>query len=237
MEWSEEAILLSARRHGEAGAVATLFARGKGVHAGMVPGGASRAMRGVLQPGNLVLATWRARLSEQLGSFHLDPLRDVAGALLSDAARLSALSSACALVEAALPEREAHPALWDATRALLDALPSESWATVYVHWELALLRELGFGLDLSACAATGVTEELCWVSPKSGRAVSRQAGEPWRTKLLPLPAFLLAGGEGRAEDLLAGLALTGYFLDRHVMAAHGLSLPAARSRLVDRLRP
>jgi DNA repair protein RecO (recombination protein O) len=137
----------------------------------------------------------------------------------------------------ALPERVPHPAAYAALVALLDALSSEAWPSVYVHWELALLRDLGYGLDLTQCAATGGNDALAYVSPKSGRAVSLSAGEPYRDKLLSLPAFLVRGGEGGRDEVFAGLALAGYFLDRHVLAPHHQVMPAARVRLVDRFRP
>jgi DNA repair protein RecO (recombination protein O) len=233
MEWSDDGIVLAVRRHGENAAVASLLTRSHGRHPGLVHGASGKAMRGVLQPGNQVRADWHGRLAEHLGTFRCELVRDHAGALMDAPARLAALASACTLAEVALPERQPHPAAHAALAALLEGLAAESWASIYVHWELALLRDLGFGLDLSQCAATGTTENLAWVSPKTGRAVSRVAGEPWRDKLLPLPAFLTQGGEGDYDQLLDGLALSAFFLERHVL--HG-PLPAARSRLVDRLR-
>jgi DNA repair protein RecO (recombination protein O) len=145
------------------------------------------------------------------------------------------LEAACALVEVALPERQPHPACHAALAALLHALEAESWPSVYVHFELALLRDLGFGLDLSACAATGRTDDLAWVSPKTGRAVSREAGEPWRDKLFRLPAFLVEGGEGDGYSIRQGLELSGFFLQRHVLDPRHASMPAARGRLISRL--
>ncbi|MGE5504135.1 MAG: DNA repair protein RecO [Actinomycetota bacterium] len=234
MEWSDEAIVLALRRHGENAAVASLLTRAHGRHPGLVHGASGKANRGVLQPGNQLRADWRGRLPEQLGTYKCELVRDHAGALMDDPVRLAALASACALSEAALPERQPHPAAYAALAALLEGLAAESWASIYVHWELALLRDLGFGLDLTACAATGTTDDLAWVSPKTGRAVSRAAGQPWADKLLPLPRFLTEGGEGDARQILDGLALAAFFLDRHVL--HG-AMPAARSRLVDRFRP
>lgn len=237
MEWSDEAIVLAVRRHGESGAVASLLTRVHGRHPGLVHGAAGKANRGVFQPGNQVIAWWRGRLSEQLGTLRCELTHAHTVLLMEDADRLAALSSACALCEAVLPERQPHPVAYAALTTLLAALGHEPWPSVYVHWELALLRDLGFGLDLTACAATGATEGLTWVSPKSGRAVSAAAGEPWRDRLLPLPRFLVEGGDGGRQDILQGLELTGFFLDRHVLAPQRSGMPAARSRLVDRFRP
>jgi DNA repair protein RecO (recombination protein O) len=235
MDWEDEAIVLAVRRHGENGAVASLLTRTHGRHPGLVHGAAGKANRGVLQPGNQVRAWWRARLSEQLGTLRCELVQAHAASVMDDPARLAALTAACAMGEAALPERQPHPAAHAALLALLDALPAESWPSVYVHWELALLRDLGFGLDLTSCAATGVNDGLAYVSPKSGRAVSLVAGQPYRDKLLVLPRFLAEGGEGDRQAVLDGLKLTGFFLDRHVFLPHRHELPAARARLVERL--
>ncbi|CUW40144.1 DNA repair protein RecO [Magnetospirillum sp. XM-1] len=235
MEWDDDSIVLAVRRHGETGAVASLLTRAHGRHAGLVHGGQGKANRPILQPGNAVRAKWNARLPEQLGNFKLELLHAYAAAFLDDAARLAALGSACALVEAALPERQPHPACHAALAALLHALEAESWPSVYVHFELALLRDLGFGLDLTACAATGQTDDLAWVSPKTGRAVSRAAGEPYRDKLFALPAFLIDGGEGDSTAIRQGLEMTGFFLQRHVLAPRHAELPAARGRMISKL--
>jgi DNA repair protein RecO (recombination protein O) len=236
MEWEDEAVVLSVRRHGEHGGIANLLTRGHGRHAGLVHGAQSKANRGAVQPGNHVRAWWKGRLAEQLGTLRLEVLHAHAGSVLDDPARLSALSAACALAELALPEHQPHPGAFAALEALLTALPAESWPSVYVHWEVALLRDLGFGLDLTACAATGATDDLGYVSPKTGRAVSRSAAGPWKDKLLVLPRFLTEGGEGGEADIRHGLILTGFFLDRHILAAHHQTMPAARIRLVDRFR-
>lgn len=232
MEWADEGIVLAVRRHGESGAVASLLTRIHGRHAGLVHGGTGKAQRGTLQPGNQVRAWWRGRLPEQLGTFRIEPVRSHAAEVMDDPGKLAALTAACALAETLLPEREPHPIAHTALEALLMALESDAWPTIYVHWELALLRDLGFGLDLSQCAATGVNDGLAYVSPKTGRAVSFSAGQPYRDKLLALPAFLVKGGEGDKGEVLQGLQLAAFFLERHAHA----SLPAARSRLVDRLR-
>ncbi len=192
MDWTEDGIVLAARKHGEASAVVQLFTRGHGRHAGLVRGGAGSKARGVYQAGNLVAARWRARLAEHLGSFTCELVRSHAAAILDDPLRLAGLASACAVAEATLPERHPYPELYDAFAAMIGALANDpAWSAVYVHWELTLLGELGFGLDLGRCAATGATDDLVYVSPKSGRAVSRLAGEPYRDRLLPLPGFLV----------------------------------------------
>ena len=176
---------------------------------------------------------WRARLDDQLGAWSVEPVRDHAGFWLEDKLRLAAIASACAVTEAASAEREAHPALAAALEAFLSALELELWPAAYISWEIGVLAELGFALDLSACAATGVTEDLVYVSPKTGRAVSREAGAPYKDRLLALPAFLR--GEGDLDDaaILAGLKLTGHFLARDVLGALNRDMPAARRRFQD----
>lgn len=236
IEWSDDAIVLAVRRHGETGVLASLLTRRHGRHAGLVAGGAGRSMRAILQPGNTVRATWRARLAEQLGNFRLEPILAHSGQFLDDPGRLTALTAACGLCQALLPERQPHQPLFDAFSALLAAFAAPSWPSVYVHWELALLRDLGFGLDLSACAVSGASDNLVYVSPRSARAVSATAGQPYADKLLVLPAFLGEGREGSAAEIVIGLELTGYFLERHVLHHRHQPMPAARSRLVDRFR-
>lgn len=237
MDWSDDGIVLSARKLGESAAVVNLLTRAHGRHAGLVRGGAGRRWRGVLQPGNQVAAVWRARLSEHLGTYTVEPARERLSALLDDPLRLAALSAAAAVAEVALPEREPHPVLFEGLLSLLDALErSPAWAAVYVRWEVELLKELGFGLDLSRCAATGTTEDLAFVSPRSGRAVSAAAAAPYADRLLRLPRFLLGsqGGKAEAAHIADGLALTGFFLERHVLAPAQVRLPPARIRLVER---
>ena len=234
MHWTDDGIVLSARPHGESSAVVQLLTRGQGRHAGLVRGGQGKRARGIYQPGNLVAANWTARLAEHLGNYTCELLESHAARVLDDPPRLAALSAAAAVSEAALPEREPHPACFEGFLALLAALPGDHWAEVYVRWELALLAELGFGLDLESCAAGGANDQLAYVSPKSGRAVSLAAGEPYRDKLLPLPGFLIGRGGGGAAEVEQGLALTGFFLERHVFAPHHRDLPAARRRLAER---
>ncbi len=235
MEWSDDAILLSTRPHAEAGAVVSVLTRTYGRHAGLIR--SSHRLRGVLEPGTHLLATWRARLREQLGAFVLEPTHTVAAGLLDDPLRLAALVSACALVDAGLPEREPMPAAFDGLASLLELLPAplEIWAPAYVMWEIGLLGVLGFGLHLDTCAATGSNDALIYVSPRSGKAVSASAGEPFADKLLPLPAFLLGKGLGNQQQILDVLKMTGHFLERVVFHALHIPVPAARARLVERL--
>lgn len=236
MEWTDEAIVIASRRHGETSSVMTVLTREQGRHAGLVRGGAGKRARGALQPGNRLEVTWKARLAEQLGTFAWELKAADGTRWLGDGARLAAISSACALVEATLPEREAHPEAYAALATLLDGLGASGWASDYVRWELGLLTELGYGLDLSRCAATGRNDDLAFVSPRTGRAVSLSAGEPYRDKLLAMPTFLGIDRVGTAAEIAAGLDLTGHFLDRWVFAAIGKRLPPARARLVAALK-
>ncbi|MDX9860937.1 MAG: DNA repair protein RecO [Rhodospirillales bacterium] len=238
MEWIDQAIILSVRKHGETSAIVSLLTRANGRYAGLVRGGAGKGARGILQPGNRVDARWRARLAEHLGTLACEMNHAYSAAVLDEPDRLAALSAACAITEAALPEREPFPAVHDGLVALLDAIENGVWPVAYVRWELGLLAQLGFGLDLSECAATGRNDQLAYVSPKTGRAVSMAAGEPYRSRLLGLPAFLVAGGGNGATDeaVVEGLRLTGHFLEHHVFAATGATIPAARRRLEERLR-
>ena len=240
MEWSDTGIVLSARRHGESAAVVSLLTERHGRYAGLVQGARGRRGRGLYQPGNTLAARWQARLPEHLGRYTCELVRAQSSMLLDDAPRLAALAAVCALADATLPERHPYPQVFEALRHLLDALEAGGqWAETLVRWELALLGELGFGLDLAACAATGAAHDLAYVSPRSGRAVSREAGAAYAEKLLPLPLFL-AGAEGDvaadAADIVAGLRLTGWFLEKHVFAGQGGRMPQARERFIDRLQ-
>ncbi|MDP6788129.1 MAG: DNA repair protein RecO [Rhodospirillales bacterium] len=236
MEWNDEGIVLSARRHGESAAIVTLLTPAHGRHAGLVRGGAGRRQRGVLQPGNRVAARWRARLSEHLGTLTCELTEALVAPLLGDPLRLAGLSAACALADWALPEREPHAVIHDGLVHLIKALSGDDWPPLYVTWEMDLLRELGFGLDLESCAATGRTDTLAFVSPRTGRAVSLSAGEPYRDRLLVLPPFLTgAAVAATPRDIVDGLTLSAHFLERHVLAAAGRRLPAARLRLADRV--
>lgn len=233
MDWSDEGIFLSAKPLGEANAVAELFTSAHGRHLGLVRGGRSRRMRPLLQPGNLLRVTWRARLAEHLGGFNVELMEAHAARVLDDQLALAAIGSMTSLAKL-VPERDPHPALYATTLQTLRSLADmELWLPLLVRWELQLLQELGFGLDLSECAATGADADLAYVSPRSGRALSREAGAPYGGKLLKLPPFLLeSGGRPGMADILAGLALTGHFLARDVLEPNGLAMPQARARLL-----
>ena len=237
MEWTDTGIVLGTRRHGEASAILELMTRAHGRHLGLVRGGAGSRLKPVLQPGNTVAATWRARLDEHLGYFTVEGLDARAASFLSAAHALYGATHLAALCRL-LPERDPHEAVYEALDVALDHFGDPAAVAVLVaRFELQLLAELGFGLDLSACAATGGVLDLVYVSPKSGRAVSRAAGEPWRDRLLTLPAFL--GQDGQENDALppsadldAGFALTGFFLERHVYEPRGETLPDARRHFI-----
>jgi len=236
MEWTDDAVILETRRHGETSLIVTVLSREHGRYAGLVRGGAGKTKRGMLQPGNHIRAQWRARLAEHLGTITCELITSHAGFAMTSPLLLSAMSSACAVAATSLPEREAHPAIYDGLQVLLSSLEGQDWASVYVKWELGVLGELGFGLDLRECAATGSREDLAYVSPKSARAVSRMAAEPYKERLLPLPNFLLNGGRGDHNEVVDGLKLTGFFLSRHVYDEHGKTQPDARARFVQRLK-
>ncbi|WP_134681673.1 DNA repair protein RecO [Paracoccus ravus] len=233
MEWQGEGSVMTQRKHGENAVILTVLTRELGILSGMVPGGASAKRAAMLQPGNRVSLRWRARLEDQLGGFSVEPARARSGLLASGVA-LAGVNAVTSLLAYALPERDPHPRLSDATEALLDLMDEGSdWATAYLLWEMRLLDELGFGLDLGSCAVTGRSEGLAYVSPRSGRAVSAAAAGEWAPKLLPLPALLGGQGNGGIED---ALALSGYFLETRLAESHaGRPLPAARARLVARL--
>lgn len=235
MEWRSEGILLSSRRHGESAAIIEVFTPDHGRHAGVVRGGAGRKMGPVLQPGAQLDVTWRARLEDHLGAFTIEPLRSRTAQVMDDRLALSGLNALCSLLRFALAERDPHAALYARTLALFDALGQcEDWPLDYVAWELALLEDLGFGLDLSACAVTASTQELIYVSPKSGRAVSRAGAGEWADKLLPLPGCLRGVGDGSMEEVSLALRTTGHFLSAWVAPELGdRPVPAARQRLID----
>ncbi|MDB5586727.1 MAG: repair protein RecO [Devosia sp.] len=232
MEWRDEALVLGVRRHGESSVIAELMTREHGRHLGMVRSGRSRAMQPVLQPGNSVDATWRARIEEHLGLYALEAMRLRTSDLMASSQALHGVGLVCALLRL-LPEREPHVALYEMARLIVDRLHEAGIApALMVRLEMAMLVELGFGLDLNECASTGAKDDLVYVSPKSGRAVSRIAGEPWRDRLLPLPDFLTADDPEapvERDSVLAGFRLTGYFLERDLFAARGVPMPDSRA--------
>lgn len=235
-QWQDQGIVLSARAHGESGAVVSLLTEAHGRHAGYVRGAHSSKMRGLLEPGNLVGVIWQTRVDGNLGTYTLEQERNLAGGLMDDPLKLGALLAACSLCDAALPEREGHPGLFHGFLALMDAMDGDIWGAAYVMWEIALLRELGFGLNLTRCAGGGSAERLAYVSPKSGHAVSAEAGEPYKDKLLPLPAFLKPQrGEATLDEILKGVAMTGYFIEHWVFAQHRSGPPEERRRFQERL--
>ncbi len=238
MDFEDDAYVLAARAHGETGAIVELLTAEHGRYAAHVAGGASRKMRSFLQPGARVIASYRARVSEQLGSASLEPVGEGPAALFDDALALAGLAAAAAVAAGALPEREPHPGAFYAFEALTEALAlGDIWPAVYVRFEAGLLQELGFGLDLSRCAVTGSMDDLIYVSPRTGRAVSRDAGAAYADRLLRLPPFLLSSQGGLSDgDIGAGLDLTGHFLEAFVFSVLNRPLPPARVWLIDRLR-
>ena len=237
MEFEDDAYVLSARAHGETGAIVELLTASHGKYAAHVAGGASRRMKPFLQAGARTIVQYRARVSDQLGSAQLEPVGEGPSALFDDRMALAGLSAAAAVAAGALPEREPHPGVFLAFEALTAALAlPEIWPAVFVRFEAGLLQELGFGLDLSKCAATGTMDDLIYVSPRTGRAVSREAGEPYKDRLLPLPPFMLSAQTGLSEgDVKAGLDLTAHFLELFVFGPLNKPLPAARVWLIERL--
>ena len=234
MEWRDEGALLSVRLHGESAAIIEVFTAAHGRHLGMVRGGGSRRMAGILQPGAQLALHWQARLDDHLGSFKAEPMQARA-TLLGDRGALAALNAICALLHQALPERDPHPDLYGQTVALLDLLEhGRDWQVPYLLWEVSLLEEMGYALDLSACAVTGVTQDLAYISPRTGRAVSRAAAGDWAARLLPLPRVLTLQDGTEAEVAMA-LTVTGHFLTRALPAPphQTTPLPEARSRLLE----
>lgn len=236
MEWRDEGVILSARAHGEGSAIVEVFTALHGRHLGVVRGGASRKVAAVMQPGSQVAVVWRARLDQHIGAFVVEPLASRAG-IMADGLALLGLGSVVALVHMALPERAAHGALYARTIVLLDAMAvGADWVPAYLAWEMLLLEEIGFGLDLGRCAVTGSRDDLAFVSPRTGRAVSRAAAGEWADRLLPLPLCLLGQGAASRAEVLQGLAVTGHFLAREVGAQTRAGvLPEARARLMAKL--
>lgn len=233
MEWQGEAVLLSVRPLGESGAVIEVLTPEHGRHAGLVRGGAGRRMAAVLQPGAQLSVVWRGRLESHLGSFAVEPLRGRAGLILGDRAALAGLQALCALAVFALPERAPDAEFYAQTVTVLDLLgQSTHWPYAYLLWELSLLERSGFGLDLAACAVSGARRGLAYVSPRTGRAVTAAAAGAWADRLLPLPPCLTGTPPQTRAELLAGLQVTGHFLDRRLAQAQGRALPPARARLI-----
>jgi DNA repair protein RecO (recombination protein O) len=234
MNWSEDGIVLTAREHGESAAILSLMTEGHGRHLGLVRGARGPRARARYEPGNHVAASWRGRLDEHLGTYSCEVISSPAARWLDDPLRLDALAAATAMLDRVLPEREPHPALFRGLSHLIEGLGEGDWAERYVRWELLMLAELGFGLDLERCAATGSRADLTHVSPKTGRAVSRGAAAPYRDRLLSLPPFLVGAARRAApEEILDGFALTGHFLALHLFET--TPMPAQRQRLLDRL--
>jgi len=233
--WTDIGYVLSVRPHGEGGAVVALLTEHNGRHAGYVHGAGSSKKRAMLEPGIKVGIDWKARVSDQLGTVVLEQEGGLPTGILEDPLKLSALLSACALCDATLPEREGHPGLYHGFKTLIDMMETEVWEAAYIYWEIALLKELGFGLDLTKCAGGGDAGTLAYVSPKTGRAVSYAAAEPYRDKLLELPAFLKPnGGPYDPAEIAKGLKMTSYFLEHWVFVHHSKGMPEARLRFESR---
>jgi len=235
IEWQDEAALLAARSFGETSVIIEVFSETHGRHAGVVRGGTSRKVAPLLQPGAQLSVTWKARLDSHLGSFTVEPIRSRAAAAMGDRLALAGLNAVCGLLVMVLPEREAHLPLYARTIALLDLLgQSDVWPLAYLRWEQALLEEMGFGLDLSACAVRGVNEDLIYVSPKSGRAVSREGAGEWADRMLPLPPVLAGKGDATPAEIARALGTTGFFIENRLIKGLGdRPLPPARARLVE----
>lgn len=234
MQWQDQAIILSVRKFSERDGIITVFSREHGSYRAIAKGALGQTQRGVYQVGNIVQGNWNARLSEHMGTLKAEMMVPVTACVLPDPAALSALQSLCAMLDKLLQERDPHPQLFDIARSTLLALARGSdWRESYVAFELALLKEMGFGLDLTRCAATGARDDLIYVSPKSGRAVSRDAGAAYHDKMFSLPQFMRGGGlQAGLEEIIEGLRLTGYFLHEWLLSPHGFNVPAARDRLL-----
>lgn len=238
MEWSDEGLIIGTRKYGESSVILEVMTGAHGRHFGLVKGGRSQRLRPVLQPGNSVTVVWRARLEDHLGLYAVEATQMRAARLMADAASLQGLNLLGALLRL-LAEREPHPALYETALVIADHLDEDAVApALLARFELTILAELGFGLDLTCCAATGSAEDLIYVSPKSGRAVSRAAGEPYHDRLLPLPAFLRGESDApAASEIRDAFALAAFFLTRDVFAPRGLTLPDAHSAYVAALEP
>lgn len=237
IEWRDEGVLLSVRKHGESATIVDIFTENHGRHSGVIRGGAGRKMAPILQPGAQLDVAWKARLEEHLGAFSVEPLRSRAAQVMSDPLALAGLTSTVGLLAFSLPEREIHAALYETSITLLDLIcATEAWPLAYLRWEVQLLEALGFGLDLHQCAVSGETTDLQYVSPKSGRAVAAHNAGEWKTRLLPLVPCMVGDGPSENVDIAEGLRTTGHFLEKWMAPAMGdRPLPVARQRLVERL--
>jgi DNA repair protein RecO (recombination protein O) len=236
MDWADDGYILSSRKHGENAAIIDVFTPNHGRHSGLVRGGYGRRMRPVLQPGNHVRVEWRGRLEDHLGYYVVEAIDSRAAELMDDRLSLAGLNALCTMTRELLPEREVYPALYDVFSIVVSTLDQpEVWPALYVRWEAGLLSALGYGLDLSTCAATGANDTLTHVSPRSGRAVSASAAEPYLDKLLKLPGFMRGEGTATSEDIWHGLRLTAYFLETRVQWEVNRTLPEARGAMVSRL--
>ena len=235
IEWRDQGAVLAARPFGETSANLDVFTEEHGRVAGVVRGGASKKVAATLQPGSQITVAWKARLESHLGSFTIEPIRGRSVAAMSDRLALAGLNAVCALLVMTLPEREPHTAFYDRTMQLLDLLgQNDVWSLAYLRWEQALLEEMGFGMDLSACAVRGVNEDLAFVSPKSGKAVSREAAGEWADRLLPLPPVLAGKGDADEAEIVRALGTTGYFIENRLLRSLGdKPPPASRQRLLD----
>jgi len=235
IQWRDEGILLAVRKFGESSVIAEVFTSKHGRCAGVVRGGASRKMSPLLQPGAQLQVDWKARLSEHLGGYTVELIRSRSAQAMSDRLALAGLNAVCGLLAVVLPEREDHSELYQRTERLLDLLDNpDVLPLAYLQWEVQMLADLGFALDLSCCAVSGRTEDLIYISPKSGRAVSKSKAGEWADRLLPLPDVLKGEGDAGAEDIRAALDVTGYFIRAKLLAALGdLKMPVSRDRLLD----
>ncbi len=231
LDWQDSGIILSVRKHGETGGIASILTAEHGRTCGYVYGVSSVKKRGILEIGNQVSVSWHAKSQGQLGTFDLEIEQSNIADVLEDELKLTALQAICAMVDKTLAENEFHSGVYEGTKALIESFSGDMWAVSYIFWEIGLLRELGFGLDLTKCVVTGAEEDLLYVSPKSGCAVSKAAGEIYKSKLLKLPPFLRGESNFNDEDILDGLKLTGYFLLYRVFANIDQNLPEARLRL------
>ena len=238
IEWDDEGAVLAVRKYGETSVIADIFTSKHGRHAGIVRGGIGRKLRPALQPGSQISISWRARLEDQLGTFTIEPLRSRSAAAMGDKLALAGLNAVTALLATTLPERDPHPALYAKTIQLLDLLGHSSiWPLAYLNWEMALLDDMGFGLELGACAVSGANDRLIYISPKSGRAVAESAAGAWADRMLPLPDVMRGEGDATNTEIARALGTTGHFVENRLYRSlGGPKVPAARARLIDVLK-